>query len=265
MAKNMLLPAAAASEDSRKRPLREILLIAVPLGSLMMSGIDGDLFSCFLAMMAAFLLAIMTEEDAHEQTIDLRALLLLAVVFFCLACMQGRHYNFLMESVVGMFIFQSFRILLSIWMTWRAGDDISKSEKQTVKAESPAIGYVPIFFLVFVMYLGFGTAWASPVFDASSEFISIIKELAAVFPQTIALCFMGFIFFMVFLDTWVAVYSYHHKTFIWAFGGGDVIFLGLFVGYLGFGPLLAIYFLSLITQFLLFNVPNILKRGRDAS
>ena len=264
MEKNTLRPAAAASEDNRKCPLREILLITVPLGFLMMSGMDGDFFSCFLAMTAAFLFAVMTEEDAHEQTIDLRALFLLAVVFFCLACMQGRHYNFLMESVVGMFIFQSFRILLSIWMTWRVGDDISESGKQTVKAESPAIGYVPIFFLVFVMYLGFGTAWASPVFDASSEFISIIKELAAVFPQTIALCFMGFIFFMVFLDTWVAVYSYHHKTFIWAFGGGDVIFLGLFAGYLGFGPLLAIYFLSLITQFLLFNVPNIL-RGRDAS
>ena len=265
MGKNMLLPVAAASEDSRKRPLREILLIAVPLGSLMMSGMDGDLFSCFLAMMAAFLLAIMTEEDAHEQTIDLRLLILLFLTFLFLAIVQKRLYVFFMDTFFGMFVFQFLRIVLSLWITWRADGDMSESGERTSKAVSPTIGYVPIFFLVFVMYLGFGTVWASPVFDASSDFIFIIKELAAVFPQTMALCFMGFIFFMVFLDTWVAVYSYHHKSFIWAFGGGDVFFLGLFAGYLGMELLLALYFLSLVAQLLLFNVPHFLKRGRDAS
>ena len=260
MEKNTLRPAAAASEDNRKCPLREILLITVPLGFLMMSGMDGDFFSCFLAMTAAFLFAVMTEEDAHEQTIDLRALFLLAVVFFCLACMQGRHYNFLMESVVGMFIFQSFRILLSIWMTWRVGDDISESGKQTVKAESPAIGYVPIFFLVFVMYLGFGTAWASPVFDASSEFISVINELIDVFSADFYVCISLFFILIFFLENWMDVRSYHRPV-IWAFGGGDVLFLGLFAGYLGMELLLALYFLSLIAQLLLVNVPNILKQG----
>ena len=258
----MLPPAAAASEDNREITFRKIIFIAVPLSFLMMSGLEDEV-SCVLAICAAGILAIMTLEDAFEQTIDLRCLLLLAVTFFYSACMQGRYDNFFMESVVGMFIFQSFRVLLSVWMTWRAGEDIPESGKQAIKAESPAIGYVPIFLLVFVMYLGFGTAWASPVFNASAEFISVIKELADVFPQTMALCMTGFLFLMVLVDTWVAVYSYH-KPFIWAFGGGDVFFLGLFAGYLGMEPLLALYFLSLVAQ-LLFNVPHFFKRGRDAS
>ena len=115
------------------------------------------------------------------------------------------------------------------------------------------------------MYLGFGTVWASPVFGASSDFIFIIKELADVFPLAMMICHFGILLFIVMVDIWTCFRFHDEKPFIWAFGGGDVIFLGLFAGYLGLGPLLAIYFLSLITQFLLFNVPNILKRGRDAS
>jgi len=261
----MLLPVAAASEDSRKRPLREILLIAVPLGSLMMSGMDGDLFSCFLAMMAAFLLAIMTEEDAHEQTIDLRLLILLFLTFLFLAIVQKRLYVFFMDTFFGMFVFQFLRIVLSLWITWRAYGDMSESGERTSKAVSPTIGYVPIFFLVFVMYLGFGTVWASPVFDASSDFIFIIKELADVFPLAMMICLFGILLFIVMVDIWTFFRFHDEKPFIWAFGGGDVIFLGLFAGYLGLGPLLALYFLSLVAQLLLFNVPHFLKRGRDAS
>ena len=260
MGKNTSLPEAAASEDNRRRPLREILFIAVLLSFLMMSGMDGDFFSCFLAMMAAFLLAFMTEEDAHEQTIDLRALLLLAVAFLSLACMQDRYDKFIMESVVGMLIFQSFRVLLSLWMTWRAGEDIPASGKRTIKAESPAIGYVPIFCLVFTMYLGLGTMWASPVFDASSEFISVINELIDVFSADFYVCISLFFILIFFLENWMDVRSYHRPV-IWAFGGGDVLFLGLFAGYLGMELLLALYFLSLIAQLLLVNVPNILKQG----
>ena len=263
MAKNMLPPAAAASEDNREITFQKIIFIAVPLSFLMMSGLDDEV-SCILAICAAGILAIMSLEDAFEQTIDVRFLFLLMVTFFCLACMQDRYYDFFIEWVMGTFIFQSFRLLLSVWMTWRAGEDAQESGERTAKTESPAIGYVPIFLLVFVMYLGFGTAWASPVFNASAEFISIIKELAGVFPQAMNLCFMVFFLLIFFLDNWVAGYS-HRKPFLWAFGGGDVLFLGLFAGYLGMELLLALYFLSLVAQLLLFNVPHFLKRGRDAS
>ena len=257
MEKNMLPPAAAASEDKREIPFRKVLFIAVPLASLMMSGMEDEV-SCVLAISAAVILAFMALEDAFERTIDLRFLLLLAVSFFYLAIMQDRYYDFFMDSAMGVLIFQAFRLLLSVWMTWRAGEESLESGERTANTEPPVTGYIPIFLLVFVMYLGFGKAWALPVFDASSEFVFVMKELVDVFPGTMNFCCTGF------LLLWVAGYSCR-KPFIWAFGGGDVLFLGLFAGYLGLELILALYFLSLIAQLLLFNVPHFLKRGRDAS
>ena len=257
MKKTMLHQEAAAFEEERELPLRDILFFAGSLAALMASKTEAGSFACHFAILAAFILAFMTEEDAHDQTIDLRHLSLLGAVLLVLSVFQSRAYDFARGLLCGTLFFASFRLLLSVWMTCRAGDGEAFSGKDEVgeEPEPEPMGYVPIFMLVFALYLGFGTDWASVVFQKAAMAAAIADETVAYFSWILAIA----IAFYLLLTSWEVFRIYRRKPIIYAFGGGDVLFLGLFAGHLGGGTLMALFFLSLIAQALIMGIRSVLK------
>ena len=248
----MLLPEAAASEKARRLPLREILFFAFPLAFLMVDGMEQGLLSCLLALAAALLLSIMTEEDAKEQTIDIRCLVLLWAMFLSIAVFQDRALDFAHGLFGGTIFFGLLRLLLSFWLTWQSGNTgnartLQADDSPVDEAVTTQMGYLPIFMLVFLLYLGFGTEWASLVFHQSSVLVAIMDELIEVFPGILEAAIVCWLFF----TGWEIFRVCKREPFVCAFGGGDVIFLGVFAGHLGGGTLMALFFLSLIVQAIL--------------
>ncbi|MBQ8699945.1 MAG: hypothetical protein IJ521_13275, partial [Schwartzia sp.] len=64
----------------------------------------------------------------------------------------------------------------------------------------------------------------------------IAGELVAYFPWILLLV----IAFYLLLASWEVFRVYRKKPIVYAFGGGDVLFLGLFAGHLGGGTLMAL-------------------------
>ena len=144
MEKPMLRPEAAAFEEERELPLRDILFFAGSLAALMASETEAGSFACLFAILAAFILAFMTEEDAHDQTIDLRYLSLLGAVLLVLSVLQDRAYDFVCGLLGGSLFFASLWLFLSFWMTYRAEDSTDSTAlpgKEKVGDEPGRIGW----------------------------------------------------------------------------------------------------------------------------
>ncbi|MBQ8698349.1 MAG: hypothetical protein IJ521_05065, partial [Schwartzia sp.] len=107
------------------------------------------------------------------------------------------------------------------------------------------VGYLPIFMVTFILYTGLGGDVASFVFSQASFVLAAAREIADFCPG------LSFAEMAVWAAMEGAVWWMEHRRgrqIVWAFGGGDVLFLGLFAGHIGFAPLLALYFLSLFTR-----------------
>ena len=248
MEQPMLLPEAAVSKENQGFSFFGVLALAVSLAVLMLNPSEPIFISCLLTIFSAFLLALMTEEDAHNQTIDLFLLILLVSLFALLSAFQNRFDDFFCDSLIGLFLFSFLRLFLSVFITWREEyvvlGFIDDSDSFNKDFSISATGYVPIFMLVFSLYAGFGTDLAAPVFYESAFLVSAFSDLFTYFPMVK----FGVCVIYAMLFGWVLLRSYKDEFVAWAFGGGDVLFLGLFSGFLGLSVLLALFFLSLVMQ-----------------
>lgn len=203
-----------------------------------------------LTAIAAVLLAFMTREDAKEQTVDLRLFAGLALVMLGLAAWEDKTGAFLLRAVFGVMFFRIFLLFLSVWTTWRAAyfsflpKTLYVSGSEAAKESSARIGYIPIFMLTVWLYMGLGESLAPIIFERTTEAAALIEEFFAVFP----------VMLLFFTAVWLRFEWYfwrrgkNGQPIVWAFGGGDVLILGLFTAYLGTGALLAVFWLSLVIQ-----------------
>lgn len=247
MVPNMSLQAAAPSKSSSI--IIEIIVLAFLLVFLMASPSGFSSWGLALHVLIAILLSIMTEEDAHKQTVDLRFLSILAI--FMAFGSFGRIGDFIKCIFIGLCFFRFLLVTMSIYLSCRSasvavlsdvwrGDGSSEEERR----DQPA-GYLPIFMIVFVLYLGFGENLAPAIFSEAIFVVDTVSNIADFYP---ALPFISiFCWFLSEIILFWLVYS-KKKQILWAFGGGDVLFLGLFAGYLGLAPLFALFFLSLIAR-----------------
>ena len=243
----MSLQAAAPSKSSSI--IVEIIVLAFLLVFLMASPSGFPSWGLVLHVFIAILLSIMTEEDAHEQTVDLRFLSILAL--FMAFSSFGRIGDFIKCIFIGVCFFRFLLVAMSIYLTCRSasvavpsdawrGDGSSEEERQ----DQPA-GYLPIFMVVFVLYLGFRENFAPVVFSQAFFVVDTISDIADFYPALLFISILCWLLSEAFLF-WL-IHS-KKKQILWAFGGGDVLFLGLFAGYLGLAPLFALFFLSLIAR-----------------
>lgn len=203
----------------------------------------------FLTAGIAFFLSFMIEEDAHEQTIDLVLLFIVASLMFFLAVFHGEEQRFIKEMILGGYFFRFLLVITSLFVTCRsapvAASRTDGQEAYFTHAEKRPMGYLPIFAFVFVLYLSFGEEFAPFVFSQASFMAAVIVELVNFYP---ALPYIGLVVWMIGEGLLCHMEYMEKRRIVWAFGGGDVLFLGLFAGYLGLAPLFSLFFLSLIAR-----------------
>ena len=217
-------------------------LMALPFRVLSVSG--------GLLMPMAMLLSYMAWEDAFSQTVDLGLLFALACLMSCFTLFHGTAAAFFENAAIGACFFRFLLVSISFWLTCRSGSVVVPSHacedaEDSGDRDDHLVGYLPIFMVTFILYIGLGGDFASVVFSQASFVFSAVKEIANFCPWIL---FVG-------MAVWAAmegaVWWMEHRRgrqIVWAFGGGDVLFLGLFAGHIGFAPLLALYFLSLFTR-----------------
>ena len=228
--------------------------------SLMALLVDPDMGLClaWCRFCLAVCLLLMTKEDAAEQTIDMRCLFALAWILYFAYALEAPPHHFGFHALIGTLFFGILRLSLTFWLTWqtreRSGYTVSPLGKEEPTSNGQC-GYVPIFMLVFVLYLGWGTEWASFVFRQAAMSTSIMGELLEIFPEIL----VAAIIFWLLLTGWEVYRLYSGEPIVYALGGGDVVFLGLFAGYLGGGTLVALFFLSLIAIGIVSGISNVLS------
>ncbi len=224
-----------------------IAFISVSLIYLMAFPIHYHLGALVLNIAIAILLSFMIEEDAHEQTVDLYRLAFLAILMFLFSLVYNQSQRFIIHTITGLCLFRCLLTAISLCLTFRSFPDtiLSDSCEEADDSNNNLIGYLPIFMLVFVFSLGFGENFAPFVFTEANFVVEVITELLDFYPVFLYFFLIGWIFLEGI--SWWLEYVKGHQI-LWAFGGGDVIFLGLFAGYLGLASLLGLFFLSLIAR-----------------
>ena len=215
----------------------------------------------WLTLLLAVILAFMVKEDAREQTVDLYLLSILGFSMFMIAYFSGTTKFFLKHTIIGICFFRSLLSTLSLWLTLRSvsfpsqNNAIKKDILSSASDENHSIGYLPIFVIVFAISLCLGDSFAPSVFSQSVFIVDIIAELFDFYPALPYIVI--FLWFSCEAFLWWLEHKRSHQI-LWAFGGGDVLFLGLFAGYLGLAPLFALFFLSLLARVVFFLIQFVL-------
>lgn len=255
MERNMLPPEAAHFDESPIFTRLEIAAVAFLIGFLMLSSFPVFSLRWTLTAPLAVFLTVMIREDAFDQTVDLFILSFVAGLMFMLSAFYGQAFLFLADTIIGICFFRFLLAAASLWLTCRSDSvTVPSSDGKMnggVGANEHPVGYVPIFMVVFVMFLGLGEAMAPPVFAQSRFAVSVANELAEFYP---CLLYIGFSAWAVVEGLLWWLENKKRREIYWAFGGGDVLFLGVFSGYLGVATLLALFFLSLIARVVFFLI-----------
>lgn len=247
MGRNTSPPAAALSKFIA--PIWEIIIMGFFLIVLMTYPLPFLSPTWFLTAGIAVFFSVMIEEDAHEQTIDLVLLFIVASLMFFIAVFHGEEQRFIKDMILGGCFFRVLLVMPSLFVTCRsatvAASRTDGQEAYSAHVEKRPMGYLPIFTSVFVLYLGFGEAFSPFVFSQVSFMAAAIAELVDFYP---ALPYIGLTAWL--MGEWLIWRMEYMKKcrIVWAFGGGDVLFLGLFSGYLGLVPLFSLFFLSLLAR-----------------
>lgn len=249
MERNTSLPAAAPSKFIFSTG--EIIIVSFLLIFLMTYSLPFLSPTWFLTAAIAFFLLFMIEEDAYEQTIDLILLFIVASLMLTIAAFHGREQFFIKQMIIGGCFFRFLLVLTSLFSTYRSISSAAISNKAWQEDPSSSfrerqiVGYLPVFAFVFILFLGFGEDFIPFIFSQAAFTVDTVKELVDFYP---VLPYLGIVF-------WLSIESLlwwlEHKKrqqIIWAFGGGDVLFLGLFSGYLGLSALFSLFFLSLLAR-----------------
>lgn len=247
MGRNTSPPAAALSKFIA--PVWEIIAIAFCLIVLMTHPLPFLAPIWFLTAGIAVFLSVMIEEDAHEQTIDLVLLFIVASLMLFVSVFQGEEERFVEDMILGGCFFRFLLVMPSLFVTCRsapvAASCTDMQEAYSTHVEKRPMGYLPIFTSVFVLYLGFGEEFAPLIFSQASCMAAVIAELVDFYP---ALPYIGLTAWLMGEGLIWRMEYMKKRRIIWAFGGGDVLFLGLFAGYLGLVPLFSLFFLSLLAR-----------------
>ncbi len=251
MGKNISPPAAVPFRTQSVAFAVEVSSITVSL--IFLLNLQSNIISLqwYLVAVMAFFLTLMIDEDAHEQTVDIALLSIIGVIMLFVSTLYGQSWAFLKDAVIGVCFFRFLLALTTFWLTFRT-KSISplyhkdlKDDLSSLQSGGQATGYLPIFMVVFVLRLGLGESFAPFVFLHTAITLDIIEDLVGYYPLlpyfgiTVWLMIEGILWWLEHMRT---------RQIVWAFGGGDVLFLGLFAGYLGLVQLLALYFLSLIAR-----------------
>ena len=241
-------PAAAPSNFIA--PTLEIMVMAFFLIVLMTYPLPFLSPTWFLTAGIAFFLTFMIEEDAHEQTIDLVLLFIVASLMFFLAVFHGEEQRFIKQILLGTCFFRFLFVVTSLWVTCRSAPvaasqtDLAEEAYPTRIEERP-MGYLPIFMFPFILSLGFGEDFAPFVFSQGAFMAAAITDLVDFYPT---LPYIGFAVWLISEGLLWRMGYRKKRRIIWAFGGGDVLFLRFFSGYLGLVSLSSLFFLSLLTR-----------------
>ena len=257
MEKNMSPPAAVPSKHLIS--VLEIIMIAFFLIYLMAIPIPFLSLPWFFTAGVAVLLSFMIKEDARGQTVDLFLSCILAFLMFLMFAFHGQAQLFLKQMIIGGSFFRFLLVITSLWLTCRSVPVAvpSKAWKKDHENEDQAMGYLPIFMFVFILHLGFGEDFVPWVFSKAAFLVTVLEELIDFYPA------LSYISIGMWLFAESIMYWIEHKKgrqIPWAFGGGDVLFLGLFSGYLGLSSL---FFLSLIVR-VLFSLLQSLLQQKDS-
>ena len=266
MEKNTSLPAAVLSKLQPFSNLFEIIGVAILFTYLMACHLQFFSWDWMLVAVIAVFLSMMTEEDARHQTVDVFFLAVLAVMMFLVSTFRGNQDVFVKDLIIGTCFFRFLLVLISLWTTCYyppvyIEDYLQDAEMSDEVAETHLMGYLPIFMIVFVFWLGLGDSFVPFVFAQSAFVFDVLKEIAdfyVLFPW-----FSVAIWFFLEAILWWMEHK-RKRLILWGFGGGDVLFLGIFSGYLGLAPLFALFFVSLFARVIFFFL-HFFSRNKIAS
>lgn len=251
MERNTSLPAAAPSKFISSTG--EIIIVSFLLIFLMTYSLQFLSPTWFLTAAIAFFLSFMIEEDAYEQTIDLILLFIVASLMLTIAIFNGREQFFIKQMIIGGCFFRFLLVLTSLFSTYHSISSaaiLNKARRQedyslALGAEEQVIGYLPVFAFVFILFLAFGEDFAPFIFLQAAFTVDTVKELINFYP---ILPYLGIAFWLSVESLLQWLEHIKRRQIVWAFGGGDVLFLGLFSGYLGLSALFSLFFLSLLAR-----------------
>ncbi len=230
-------------------PMTEIISIAFLLIFLMTCSLQFLSPTWILTAAIAVFLSFMIEEDAYEQTIDLVFLFIVAALMLFISVFHGYEQLFIKQMIIGTCFFRFLLVLTSLWLTCRPSAaavlNRIQQEDDPLNLKNETIGYLPVFAIVFILYLGFGETFAPFVFSGIFFAITVLEDLIDFYPS---LPYIGLILWFICEKILWEIKHKKRQQIIWAFGGGDVLFLGIFAGYLGLSPLFSLFFLSLIAR-----------------
>lgn len=222
----------------------------------------------WLSGVIAVIFSRMVIEDFRCQTVDVRLAGMLLVV---MAADVDDLPGFFIRVVSGAIFFRCLMLLLSLWATWRlesrkgylAGLRISRLDNGSVPmgGDNHQCGYLPIFALTFIGYMAiWGNGWQVPqIFQELNAIALTISSAGEAVPE--------FVFFSgaTLTALWLALEGYvHHReecceSVVYAFGGGDVLILALFAGFMGRIPLLWLFLASLFVQLFLYAAYQVIN------
>lgn len=200
--------------------------------------------------MLVLLMGIMIVEDYKHQTIDMR---LFAIVFLLMVSMANSIGAFIVSFIGGYLLFRLL-FLLSI--------KIGRAEiTETVDANLKSVprlefGYLPPFGLSCLLYQGLvflkiDIPWIlRPTHDGLLLLTDVIEQDTVFFVGILGALFLACCFFEYRLHK----AKVEKKEIIYGFGDGDVFILAAFMAFLGFEPLMTIFFISLVLQVLCYLI-----------
>ncbi|MBP2629469.1 MAG: hypothetical protein H6Q70_97 [Firmicutes bacterium] len=209
--------------------------------TLIIAGFQSDLITGGIVL----LFSVMILEDFRQQTVDMRAFLVLLLLMVCTAV------NFLYFCVHFLVGFLLFRLLYLLTTKIKApiNDKEMSIKTNSIKIERLSFGYLPVFGLSWVIYtLFFSNTGPPAILVPAYEGVILLK---AFFIHNILAAGIAGTF--LFLLWGIREYCLHKaekekREIIYGFGDGDVFVLGAFCAYLGFEVLMVIFLLSLFIQ-----------------
>lgn len=200
--------------------------------------------------MLVFLIGIMIVEDYKHQTIDMRLFLVLLLLMVSMATSLGA---FIISFIGGYLLFRLL-FLLSIKIgIAEITETVEGNPKSFPRLE---FGYLPPFGLSCLLYQGWvlfkiDIPWIlRPTHEGLLLLTDVIEQDSLLFAGILGALLLACCFFEYRLHK----AKVEKKEITYGFGDGDVFILAAFMAFLGFEPLMTIFFISLVLQVLCYLI-----------
>lgn len=228
----------------------------------------------YLALAASIIFYIMIKEDWKYQTIDMRFLAALGILFLC--CFTTNIVLFFIRLFVGYAIFEILRLLSTKMVSvnqflTELGDiksvkDLDKSIKKADKSNRLPHGYLPIFAISLFIYLfiiSFTDLDIPEFVKPTVEGFYICRDFLFSNAFFLIILFVVLASIILFLQYRIKKAIQRDRFPVSGYGNGDPFFLSIFTAVLGFMPIMGIFTISILISLLMYFLYFLRKDNKN--